>query len=358
MVGMGYERVVVDHCIYVRTSSHSTSIVSMHINNMVATASSKEELISMKRDLGKVFDLVNLREVQWLLGIGVKRNRATCTICLSQTAYIKKITMRLGLENVNPIHTPLDKNVVLSKAQCPTTDEGMEEMKKFPYLVAVGSLMYAAMGTHPDIAFVVAHLSQFSSNLGPEHWTAARRVVCYLTTMKDKVRVLGGLTGLTQRRWTDSDWGADSDHQRSVSGYAFSLGGGAIMWSSKKQPTIATSSTEGEYMAGCNATKECLWLQTLLKLIGFEQLESTTIYCDNKSTITLTKDPSFHARTKHIDIQHHFVHKRVQSHDVKFVHLHTREMPANALTKALPHPQFEHLIRKLGVLDPSAHLST
>jgi hypothetical protein len=173
MVGMGYERVVVDHCIYVRISSHGTSIIGVHMDNMVATASSKEELIAMKQDLRKVFDLVDLRKVQWLLGMGVKRNRAMRTIYLSQMAYIEKIATQLGLENANPIYTPLDKNVVLSKMQCPTTDEGTEEMKKFPYLVAVGLLMYAAMGTHPDIAFAVAHLSQFSLNPGPEHWMAA-----------------------------------------------------------------------------------------------------------------------------------------------------------------------------------------
>jgi hypothetical protein len=95
------------------------------------------------------------------------------------------------------------------------------------------------------------------------------------------------------------------------------------------------SSTEGEYMATCHATKEALWLRTLLQLIGFSQNGPTMIYCDNESVITLTKDPSFHAQMKHINIQHHFIQEHVESHDVTFAHLPTHEMLADALTKAL-----------------------
>jgi hypothetical protein len=134
-----------------------------------------------------------------------------------------------------------------------------------------------------------------------------------------------------------------------ISGYAFSLGGGMIMWSSKKQPTVATSSTRGKYMATCHATMEALWLRTLLHLISFEQKGLTTIYCNNEGAITLTKDLSFHAYTKHLDIQHHFVCECVESRDVKFVHLSTSEMPANALMKPLACLQFQYLIEKLGI---------
>jgi hypothetical protein len=109
-------------------------------------------------------------------------------------------------------------------------------------------------------------------------------------------------------------------------------------------------------MATYHATKEALWLRTLLKLIGFKQNGPTTIYCDNESAITLKKDPFFHARTKHINIQHHFVCERVESRDVIFTHLSTQEMLADALTKPLARLQFQYLIKKLGVLDPSAHL--
>jgi hypothetical protein len=131
----------------------------------------------------------------------VSRDWAARTISLSQTAYIEKIAKRLALDNANPVSTPLDKNVILSKALCPTTDDEIEYVKKFPYLVAIGSLMYAAMGTRPDIAFAVAHLSQFSSNPGPAHWSAAQRVVQYLVTTKEMVLVLGVLNAVKLLGW-------------------------------------------------------------------------------------------------------------------------------------------------------------
>jgi len=124
MVKMGYERVTVDHCIYMRTS-----IIGIHVDDMAAAVSTKEELISMKQDLSKVFDLVDLGEVQWLLGMGVKRDRRAWTRSLSQTIYIDKIATKLGLKNANPVHTPLNKNVIPSKSHCPTTTQETESME-------------------------------------------------------------------------------------------------------------------------------------------------------------------------------------------------------------------------------------
>ena len=130
---------------------------------------------------------------------------------------------------------PLDPNVILSKSLSPTTDDDKAEMAQIPYLTTVGSIMYAASGTRIDVAFAVQHLSQFSSNPGHAHWTAAQRVIRYLYTTRDHALVLGGSGDITLRGFTDSDWGADVDHRRSISSYVFSLGRGAISWSSKKQ---------------------------------------------------------------------------------------------------------------------------
>ena len=119
--------------------------------------------------------------------------------------------------------------------------------------------MYAATATCPDVAFAVQHLSQFNNNPGNAHWTAAQRTIWYLYATRNQTLVLGGpeinLTG-----WVDSDWGACTDTRRSVSGYTFSLGSGLISWSSKKQATVATSSTEAEYVASCHGVKEAVWI--------------------------------------------------------------------------------------------------
>ena len=122
-----------------------------------------------------------------------------------------------------------------------------------------------------------------------------------------------------------------------------------ISWSLKKQPTVATSSTEAEYMANSHATKEAIWLRSLLKLINFKQKTRTNMFCDNNGAITLTKDPTFHARTKHIDIQHHFVRECVASGKVGFTHVSSEENVADILTKVLKRPPFSYLTPKLGL---------
>ena len=176
-------------------------------------------------------------------------------------------------------------------------------------MTAVGSIMYVVMGTHIDVVFAVQHLIQFSSNPGQAHWTATQRVVRYLYATQGHILTLGGSGKIVLHIFMDSDWSADVDNHQSISGYVFSLGGGAISWSSKKQAMVATSSTEAEYMASCHAMKEAMWLCALLKLIGFEQKQPTLISCDNNSLNTLGQDPSFHKRMKHIDIQYHYVYE-------------------------------------------------
>ena len=119
-------------------------------------------------------------------------------------------------------------------------------MRGIPYLTAVGSIMYTVMGTHIDVAFAVQHLSQISSNLGQAHWTTAQQVIRYLYATQGHVLILGGPNEIRLHGFTDSDWAANVDNHQSVSGHVFSLGCGAISWSSKKQATVAMSSTEAE----------------------------------------------------------------------------------------------------------------
>src|SRR5882724_2311928 len=173
----------------------------------------------------------------------------TCHIIVS--GHIESIAKHLHLEDAHPVTTPLDPHIVLSKDLGPTSEEEKIWMKKIPYLTAVGSIIYAATATCPDVAYAIQHLSQFNCNPGNAHWTTAQHVIWYLYATKTRSLVLGGpeikLTG-----WVDSDWGACTDTHHSMSSYAFSLSLSLVSWSSKKQPTIVTSSTEAEYIASCH----------------------------------------------------------------------------------------------------------
>jgi chemotaxis protein CheY-P-specific phosphatase CheC len=115
------------------------------------------------------------------------------------------------------------------------------------------------------------------------------------------------------------------------------MGGGATSWSSKQQPTIALSTTEVEYMASTQATKEAIWMTKLMKELGYmKEKKVMVIRCDNQGAISLTKNLTQHVRTKHIDVQHHFVRERVENDEVTFEYCSTKEMVADVLTKALP----------------------
>ena len=211
--------------------------------------------------------------------------------------------------------------------------------------------MYAATCTRPDIAFSVNKLAQFSVNPGITHWNCVKQVISYLKTIKSHCLVLGGrlLSKIMLRGSADSDYASDIDTRKSVSGYAFFIGLGAISWSSKKQATIATSSCEAEYVSSCHAAKEAIWLCSLLNLHGYNQDKPTSIQSDNMGTITIIKDPSFHARTKHIDIQHHYVRERIESNKLEFNYTRTSDTIADILTKALPRPAHEKLTKMLGI---------
>src|ERR1700678_3294264 len=157
---------------------------------------------------------------------------------------------KFGMADSHPVNTPMDPNVKLIKLP------DMENYDIPDYRSAIGSLMYVAIGTRPDISFAVQHLSQFMSNPGPAHWTAVKRVFRYLNGTRSlgitfhKGREIEPLT------YSDADWGSDQNDRKSISGYVFIMSAGPISWQSKKQPTIALSSMEAEYMAKSLATRQ------------------------------------------------------------------------------------------------------
>ena len=150
--------------------------------------------------------------------------------------------------------------------------------------------------------------------------------------------------------WTDSNWAQDPDDRRSTSGFAFDIGGGVISWSSKKQPTVATSSVEAEYIASANATKEAVWLRTLLRELDLPQKKATIIHANNQESIAFAHNSVLHSRAQYIDIQHHFIQEHVEHGKVSLDYVSTKEMMADIFTKALPCKSFEKFQMNLGVL--------
>eukprot|EP00253_Pinus_taeda_P011075 PITA_11075 len=237
------------------------------------------------------------------------------------------------------------------KELCPKTQEEEEDMSRVPYASAVDSLIYAMVCTRPNIAHAVGVSSKFMSKLGKDHWTAAKWVFMYLCGTSDYGLCYQGRPGLDRmldiRGFVDTDWAADLDQRRSTSGYVFNLFGGAVSWMSKKQSVVALSTTEAEYIAATHASKEVVWLQRLCSSMGLVQ-EAIRINSDSQSAIFLAKNPAYHSKTKHIDVQYHFVRDMIEEKKVLLVKVDTLKNTEDALTKSVSFEKFSWCRETMG----------
>lgn len=202
--------------------------------------------------------------------------------------------------------------------------------------------MFISLLTRPDITYVVNHAAKFCENPRNIHWTAMKMILRYLQGTSNygliyqRQSVAPQVTG-----FCDADYGGDLDTRRSRSGYIFQFGSGLIAWSSQSQKCTAQSTTEAEYIAACMATKEAIWLRRLLHNIGYPQPDPTPLFGDNQSAIRLLKNPEYHKRTKHIDIQYHFIREKFKNGEIDISYISTAQQIADIMTKPLPRDKFE-----------------
>jgi hypothetical protein len=293
--------------------------------------------------------MTDLGPCKYYLGMEVTRDRPNRTLKLSQQGYIEKVLREFQMWNCSLKNdTPIDTHNKLRKAD-PDFEPTREDTKW--YQKAVGSLMYAMLGTRPDIAFAVSAVSRYAARPTQQHRSAVQRIFRYLRKTINYVLVFRGeLAALAG--YTDSDWAGDLDTRRSTSGYLFSVGSAVISWSSKLQPTVALSTCEAEYIGQSNATKEAIWLRRLLDEIRPEDMnesKATIIFCDNQGAIALAKDPRFHSRMKHVEIQHNFVREKVNDGTIQLEYVNTESQVADGLTKALDKGRFQTFRNAIGL---------
>ena len=300
LVDLGFKRADYDHGVFYARTTGGVIILAIHVNDCTITGTSQRVLDHYKNLISKRYAMTDLGPISWLLGIKVTRDHKNCTITLSQQSYVDSILARFNFTDAKPLSIPMDPNVAFSKDQCPTTPDDIARMRRVPYREAIGSLMYASVGTRPDISFAVSTLSQFLDNPGQAHWEAVKRVFRYLLGTKNwGLTFGGGKEGL--EGYTDAD-GASQEHRRAISGYAFIIDGGAVSWSSRKQELVTLSTTEAKYVASTHAAKEAIWLRNFIGEVFSPLAEPTTLHCDNQSAVAIATNGNFHARTKHIDI--------------------------------------------------------
>lgn len=305
----------------------------------------------VKDELGVPYEMKDLGPAHWILDMEIIRDRTRRTITLSQRQYVEDILKSHDMANCRPISTPMAANIKLVKVDIPEVDEKV-------YQSALGSLMYVMLGTHPDLAFAVGALSKHAACPGKEHWTALMRVYRYLRGTTDRALVFDGSGSCPEGGalvgYTDADWASDVNDRRSVSGYVFLLSNAAISWQSKKQTSVAQSSTEAEYVALASATKEALWLRTFLSEIYGTTFDAsgdsgTLLLIDNQSAMSLAKNSTFHDRTKHITVCHHFIRDEIEEQRIRVEYVPTGDQVADVLTKALAREKHERFSAAMGL---------
>ncbi|GAA0155422.1 transmembrane signal receptor [Lithospermum erythrorhizon] len=283
----GFRRTSMDHCVYVKGDTIADSIVLLlYVDDMLIMGKSLDEIKDLKAKL------------KHILGMKIKRDRSNKLLWLLQEKYVLKVLQRFNMDSSKEVNCPLGTHFKMSTELSPHSKEEQLAMQKIPYASAIGSLMYAMICTRPDIAYAVGLTSRFTSNPGKKHWEGLQWILRYLKGTL-KMCICYGSTAEELLAYTDLDLAGDVTTMRSTSGYLVTYAGGAISWQSKQQKCVALSTTEAEYIAVTECSKEVLWLKRFTKELGVVQ-KRYTVQCDSQSVIHLCKNPSLHSRSKHI----------------------------------------------------------
>jgi hypothetical protein len=338
----GFLQTAADPCVYVRTSTEGKCILGLYVDDFIAAGTDP----AINRFKGEIRARYRIKELgPAKLVIGLQLTQDDKGIAVSQSTYVQSIVREDGMTDAHPAPVPLTGGEV----NATITDEVHEPTNPTAYRHIVGKAMYAMVGTRPDIAFAVGVLGRFASNPNQFHLGMAKHLLRYLKGTVDTAITFKRGNGIaTFEGFCDADWGGSED-RKSTSGYLFTLNGAPISWCSKRQPTVALSSTEAEYIAATQATKEAIWLRRIFEELGHPQSGPTRINEDNQGCIQLAKNPVHHQRTKHIDIQVHFIREAIETGEIALEYINTRDQLADILTKALPRVKFEVIKAGMGL---------
>ncbi|XP_019158346.1 PREDICTED: uncharacterized protein LOC109155074 [Ipomoea nil] len=281
--------------------------------------------------------------------LGVEAVYTADAVVLSQHRYMTELLRKAGLESCKPLATPM------TNATADASGESSPLEDPSVYRQLVGSLMYLLL-THPDLSFAVNRLCQFMHNPTQDNWAAVKRVLRYVKGTLHLGLRLTASSAPVVHAFSDSDWVGCSLDRKSTAGYVVFFGPNLLSWSSRKQRTVARSSTEAEYKALADVAAEVVWVQSLLQDLGLQCPTTPVLWCDNLGATYLCSNPVFHARTKHVEVDYHFVRDKVSTGAMKVNFVSTHDQLADIFTKPLSTARFNDLRFKLGVVStpPSA----
>lgn len=327
----GFNRSHSEPTLYVQRIGNDILIVFLYVDDLIYTGNNKALIEKFQAEMKQEFEMSDLGLMHYFLGVEVLQTSKG--IYISQTKYVADLLKKFRMMACKAFATPIAIGEKLTKEDIsPKVDATL-------YRSLAGSLMYLTT-TRPDIMYAVSLISRFMQDPHESHWRVAKRILRYVSGTHNFGIHYSPTKQFELVGYTNSDWAGSVDDRKSTSGYVFSLGSGVVSWSSKKQATVALSSAEAEYMVASLASSQAVWMRRILTDLHLVQEHPTTIYCDNNSTISMTKNPVFHARTKHIEIRHHYIRDLVQDGQVELQFCPTSEQIADIFTKALSTASF------------------
>ena len=290
-----------------------------------------------------MFDARDLGEANEFVGLQIVRDRAQKTLTVHQSGYARSVLAKYGFSDVNPRKIPLQPNLVVKSAE-----SGDELCDQTAYRSLVGSLMYLAVCTRPDLSYAVTSLARHVCSPTHEHWAALKQVCRYVKGTTD-LGITYGTDEAALVGYVDASYAAAPAVRRSTTGQIFVRAGGAVSWTSRLQATVAHSTCEAEFVATATAAKEALWLRKLVSDLGLGNASKITLLNDNQGSVRMIKNAVSCGRTKHIDVAHCFVSERWERGEIGLEHIPTSSMVADSLTKQVPRVKFEFCRDRMGL---------
>ena len=333
-----------DKCVFVGKFENDIVYLALFVDDGLVASNNVETLKIIIKRLSETFK-ITVENSNVFVGMQIERDRERKTLMIHQSAYTRKIIKKFGMADAKTVSVPADPHAALSP-----TEEDEKESNNVPYREAVGSLVFLAAVSRPDIAFAVNSVSKYLSKHNATHWRAVKRIFAYLQgTIDYGIKYVSGGSEAMLIGFSDADYAGDVETRRSTTGYVFCLSNGAVTWSSQRQRLVTLSTTEAEYVAASTAAREVVWLRRLLSDIGCPCDKETTLYVDNQSAIHLVRNPVFHKRTKHIDVHFHFIREKVNEGKIRVEYVPSENQRADMFTKALPRDRFNDLCFKLNM---------
>ena len=314
--------------------------VLVYVDDILVTGSDAILVQNVIAALANRFSIKDMGQLSYFLGI--ETIRTPQGMHLMQRKYITDLLVKTNMLNCKPVATPLPSHPKLK------LESGSRLSDPHEYRQVVGSLQYLSL-TRPDISYAVNRLSQFMHQPTSDHWMAVKRVLRYLSGTLTHGIFLRKQSTPILHAYSDAEWAGDSDDYVSTNGYIIFLGSQPISWTSKKQKSVARSSTEAEYRVVANTASELRWVCSLLTELGVHVPATPTVYCDNIGATYLCGNPVFHTRMKYLAINYHFVRGQIHNGVLRVAHVSTKDHLADGLTKPLAGAPFQNIRNKIGV---------